>query len=244
VIVNESFARKYFLDGAALGRIISLPSGYKMGPMEIVGIVEDARFLDLNGPTRMGAYFPLARSSEEPTTLHLLIRTSGAPLALASPVQRQVHAFHPAMPVKFRSLAQEVEGVLTNERLLALLSSFFGAVALTLAAVGLYGVLSYTVRRRTAEIGVRVALGASRGNVLWLVMRQSLALVIAGLAIGCVAAAYLTAFVKALLFGVQPADPLTFAIAAGVLGAVALLAAWMPARRAASVDPVTALRYE
>ncbi|MEX2262772.1 MAG: ABC transporter permease [Bryobacteraceae bacterium] len=229
-IVNESFARKFFLNGEALGRIISLPPNYKVSPMEIVGIVADARYIDLRGPTRLAAYFPLAQSRERIGLVEVLARTPRPP--------------HPAMPVKFRSLAQEVEGVLTYERLLALLSTFFGGVALTLAAIGLYGILSYSVTRRTGEIGVRVALGASRASVLWLVMRQSLTLVIAGLAIGCAAAVYLTRFVKTLLFGVNPADPLTFAIAASVLGAVALLAAWLPARRAAAADPVRALRYE
>jgi putative ABC transport system permease protein len=195
-IVNESFARKYFPNGEALGRIISLPPNYKTGPMEIVGIVENARYIDLRGPTRLAAYFPLAQAREEPGVLEVLVRTSGPPLALASAVQQQIHSFHPAMPVRFRSLAQEVEAVLNYERLLALLSTFFGGVALTLAAIGLYGTLSYSVTRRTGEIGVRVALGASRGSVLWLVMRQSLMLVIAGLVIGCAAAVYLARFVE------------------------------------------------
>ncbi|MPY89719.1 MAG: FtsX-like permease family protein [Luteitalea sp.] len=243
-IVNESFVRKFFPKSEALGRIISLPPSYELGAMEIVGIVEDARYIDLRGPTRLAAYFPLAQSRERPSSVEVLVRTPGPPLALASAVREQVHSFHPAMPVKFRSLAQEVDGVLTYERLLALLTAFFGGVALTLAAIGLYGILSYAVTRRTAEIGVRVALGASRASVLWLVMRQSLMLVIVGLAIGCTAALYLTRLVKPLLFGVKPVDPLTFAIAAGVLGTVALLASWLPARRAAAVDPVRALRYE
>ncbi len=243
-IVNESFARKFFPNGDALGRIVSLPPNYKLGPMEIVGMVADARYIDLRGPTRLAAYLPLAQSRERLNSVEVLVRTPGLPLALASAIRQQVHAFHPAMPVKFRSLAQEVEGALTYERLLALLSAFFGGVALTLAAIGLYGTLSYSVTRRTVEIGVRVALGASRGSVLWLVMRQSLMLVIVGLAMGCFAALYLTRLVRTLLFGVKPADPLTFAIAAGVLGVVAVLASWFPARRAAAVDPMRALRYE
>lgn len=243
-IVNRSFARRFFRDGEALGRTISLPPAYKASPMEIVGIVEDARYRDLRGTTPLGAYFPIAQAPDRPSSLEVLVRTPGAPLALAPAVRQQVHSFHPAMPVRFRSLAQELDGILTQERLLALLSAFFGAVALALGAVGLYGIVSYSVTRRTGELGVRVALGASRASVLWLVMRQSLGLVSIGLAIGCAAVFRLTGFVQNLVFGVQPAGAATLATAAGVLSAVALLAAWLPARRAAGVDPVRALRYE
>jgi predicted permease len=243
-IVNMSFAKRFFPDGAALGRIVSLPAVYKASPMEIVGIVEDARYIDLRGPTRLAVYFPLSQAPDKPSLVEVLVRAPGSPLTLTSAVRREIHGLVPAMPVKFRSLAQEVAAVLTYERLLALLSSFFGGVALVLSAIGLYGILSYSVARRTSEIGVRIALGASRASVLWLVMRQSLVLVLTGLAIGCAAAAYLTRFVKALLFGVQATDPVTFVVAAGILGAVALVAVWLPARRAAAVDPMRALRYE
>jgi predicted permease len=242
-IVNEAFARKYFPDADALGRIISMPPEYKVGPMEIVGVVENARYQDLRGPTRLAVYFPIAQASG-PASLEVVLRTQGPPLAMAAAVRKQVHSFHPAMPVKFRSLTQEVEGVLTNERLLALLSAFFGVVALALGAIGLYGIVAYSVTQRTGEIGVRIALGASRANVLWLVMRQSLLLVSLGLAIGCAAVFALTGSVNNLVFGVQPAGVVTLATAGGVLSVVALLAAWLPARRAARVDPLRALRYE
>jgi len=243
-IVNEAFARKYFPNADALGRIISMPPEYKVGPMEIVAVVENARYHDLRGPTRLAVYFPIAQAPDRATSWEVLLRTQGPPLALASAVRQRVHSFHPAMPVKFRSLAQEVEGVLTNERLLALLSAFFGVVALALGAIGLYGIVAYSVTQRTGEIGVRIALGASRASVLWLVMRQSVLLVSLGLAIGCVAVFALTSSVSNLVFGVQPAGVLTLVTAGGVLSAVALLAAWLPARRAAGVDPLRALRYE
>ena len=243
-IVNEAFARKYFPNVDALGRIISMPPEYKVGPMEIVAVVENARYRDLRGPTRLAVYFPVTQAPDRGTSLEVLLRTQGPPLALASAVRQQVHSFHPAMPVKFRSLAQEVEGVLTNERLLALLSAFFGVVALALGAIGLYGIVAYSVTQRTGEIGVRIALGASRASVLWLVMRQSVLLVSLGLAIGCAAVFALTGSVNNLVFGVRPAGVVTLATAGGVLSVVALLAAWLPARRAAGVDPLVALRYE
>lgn len=242
-IVNEAYAKRFFPNGEAISRVVSLPAGYKVGPMEIVGIVENARYIDLRGPTRLAAYFPIEQAHEKQGTIEVLVRTEGAPLAMAGAVRALVHSFHPAVPVRFRTLAQEVEGVLTYERLLALLSGFFGAVALALAAIGLYGIVAYSVTRRTGEIGVRVALGASRRSVLWLMMRQSLVLVAGGLAIGCGAAMYLARFVQTMLFGVKPAGPFTFAMAAGVLGLVAVLAAWLPALAATRIDPMQALRY-
>jgi predicted permease len=243
-IVNEEFARTYFPDTDPLGRTIALPAGYKSGSMQIVGVVENARYRDLRGPTRLAAYFPATQAPDRPSSFEVLVRTQGPPLALAPAVRQQIHAFHAALPVRFRSLAQEVSGALTNERLLAILSAFFGVVALVLGAVGLYGTVAYSVTQRTSEIGVRVALGASRTSILWLVMRQSVLLVGLGVAIGCAAAVSLTSFIATLVFGVQPTSLATLATAASVLATVALLSAWLPARRAASADPLRALRYE
>jgi ABC-type antimicrobial peptide transport system permease subunit len=175
---------------------------------------------------------------------YILVRTSGRSEALATAVRRAVHTFHPAIPVTTRVLSDELDATLTYDRLLALLGAFFGVVALGLAAIGLYGILSYAVTRRTGEIGVRVALGASRASILWLVGRQSVTLVVVGMALGCVGALALSRYVESLLFGVKPADPATLGIAAVVLFVITMLAAWIPARRATAIDPVQALRYE
>jgi putative ABC transport system permease protein len=249
-IVNESFVRKFFQAGDALGRTLAMPSSYGGNPMQIVGIVEDARYGDLRGPMRLAAYFPLVQSAGylnviKQGSIDVMVRAQpGPPLALASPVRKELQALHATIPIKFRSLSQEVGNTLIYERLLALLSAFFGGVAATLVAIGLYGLVSYAVVRRTSEIGLRVALGASRTDVLWMIMRQSLWQVAVGLALGSAAALYLSGFVKTLLFGVQPTDPLTFVIAIAALGLIALLASWLPARRAAVIDPARTLKYE
>jgi ABC-type antimicrobial peptide transport system permease subunit len=174
----------------------------------------------------------------------MLVRAAGSPSAISLAVRRTVHSFNPAIPVTTRTLADEIDSTLTYERLLALLSAFFGAVALGLAAIGLYGILSYAVTRRTGEIGVRVALGASSRSVVWLVMKQSIALVLIGMAIGCAIALALARYVRSLLFGVKAADPVTIAVSSAGLIIVTALAAWIPARRATGIDPVRALRYE
>jgi putative ABC transport system permease protein len=249
-IVNESFAHKYFPAGEVLGRVIALPPSYGGGPTQIVGVVEDARYGDLRGPMSLAAYFPLAQSAQyltitRPRGMDVMVRArTGSPLALVSLVRQQVQTLHSAMPMKFRSLQQEVGGTLVYERLLAALSAFFAGVAVILAAIGLYGLVSYAVARRTSEIGLRVALGASRTEVLWMIMRQSLSQVAVGLVAGSVAALYLSRFVETLLFGVQPADPLAFVSAVTALGAIALLASWLPARRAARIDPANTLKHE
>ncbi len=244
-LVNERFARRFFPNGEAIGRFIALPPAYKLPRMEIVGVVADTSHRNLRSPLPYSAYFPMAQDpSEIRGALQLLVRTSGRPPAISAAVRRTVHSFHPAIPVTMRTLADEIDGTLTYERLLALLSAFFGVVALGLAAMGLYGILSYAVTRRTGEIGLRVALGASGRSVLWLIMKQSIALVLIGMAMGCAIALALARYVESLLFGMKPADPVTIAVASAGLVTVTALAAWIPARRATSVDPVQALRYE
>lgn len=160
-------------------------------------------------------------------------------------VRRQVTAIDSAVPVlDARTIQQQIDNDILQERLIAMLSSFFGSVALLLAGVGLYGVISYAVARRTREIGIRMALGAQRRSVLWLVIRDAALLVAAGAVIGIPAALAATRLVKAFLYGISPQDPLSIAAVTAVLVAVAALAGLLPARRATEVDSNTALRYE
>jgi ABC-type antimicrobial peptide transport system permease subunit len=159
--------------------------------------------------------------------------------------RREVASVDPNLPVfGVRTLVTQSEESLMTERLLATLSSFFGALALLLACVGLYGLMAYTVARRTAEIGIRLALGARRGHILWLVLREALWLALAGIAAGVPLALWAARYAKSALFGVSTADPLTIAVTVALLLGVAALAGYVPARRAIGVDPVVALRYE
>ena len=173
------------------------------------------------------------------------VRTLGSPLAVVGGIRQAVREVDGKVEVSgLRTMDELVDQQLLRERTLSQLASFFSLLALVLACLGLYGLLSYGVVRRTREIGVRMALGAQARDVLSLVIRQGMTLTVTGCAIGVVLAIALTRLVSSLLYGVTATDPLTFALTAGLLGAVTLLACWIPARRAAKVDPMVALRYE
>jgi ABC-type antimicrobial peptide transport system permease subunit len=164
--------------------------------------------------------------------------------ALTAAIRHEVREFGRDIPVETSTLIDAVNETLTQERLVAMLSSFFGLLALLLVSVGLYGVMSYTVTRRTAEIGIRMALGARRADVLWLVLRETLVLLLAGAALGLPAALGAGRLISSMLFGLTPADSVTIVAAVAFLLAVATLAGYLPARRASRIDPMTALRYE
>jgi len=242
-IVSESFARYYFGNRQAIGRRFGIDGPKSSREIEIVGTVHDIKPSDVwEKPPRL-IYRPAAQVPGYLTSIE--IRTSGDPAALAPELRRAVSEVAPALPVgEVTPLAAEVDASLRKERMLSEVTGLFGAVALLLAAIGLHGVVAYGVAQRTGEIGIRLALGASRPQVLWMVLKQALTWVIVGGGVGLVASVALGRLVTALLFGLDPLDPATIGTASGTLTAVAVAAAFWPARRAARLDPMTALRCE
>ena len=189
-------------------------------------------------------YGPL-QQSEVIINLSLLVRTKGEALGMADTMRRAIQSVDADMPVySVASLEERIAGQAGDTRSYAVLLGLFALLALLLSAVGIYGVMAYGVARRTHEMGIRMALGAQRGDLLRLVVRRGLALTVAGIGIGLAAAFALTRLMASLLFGVTPTDVMTFAVVALLLGSVALLACYLPARRAMRVDPMVALRYE
>jgi putative ABC transport system permease protein len=242
VLVNETLARQYY-HGHAVGRSLLLGVlGPKPVAYPIVGVVADTLELGLNTPVEPTLYFAgyIANNSGI-----ILIHTAGDPMAIAGALRREVAALDAQAPVsEFRTMDEIVDKSLAGRKFSVLLISMFGALALALAAVGLYGVVSYSVTQRNREMGLRMALGAQPGQVLRMVMGEAMRLAIVGAAVGAVAAAFAGRALASELYGVRASDPESFAGAALTLLAVALLGAWIPARRAMTVDPAVALRDE
>jgi predicted permease len=242
-VISETLARRFFPDGSPLGKHFGMDRPESVDQFEIIGVVKDSKYQSLAEPFQPNAYYI---HSQIPFPLNnLVIRYSGSPDAVIPQVRRAITEVNRALPIDgVISLSEHIGLSLAQERLVARLATFFGLLALLLACIGLYGVLSYSVARRTNEIGIRMALGARRGDVLWLVLRESLALVGSGVVIGLLASFAATKTVSTLLFGLKPNDPLTIAAATLLLLAVAALSAYLPARRASRVDPMAALREE
>jgi predicted permease len=240
-IVNQTFVRRFLEGRNPIGLRLggTTPSGNKV-EREIVGVVADAKYDDLRKPLEPTAYIPLQEGEA-----YFALRTSTKPEALIPEVRRIVGAVDDNLPLfDMRTQTQTIDRLLFNERLVAKLSSLFGALALILACVGLYGLLSYEVARRTREIGIRTALGAQRREIFRLVLFQGLILAMVGALVGIGAAIGVTRYLGSLLYGIRATDPATFVIIAFLLIAVALLACYIPSRRATRVDPLVALRYE
>jgi predicted permease len=238
-ILNQTIARHYFGDRSAIGK------RFEFGGQQytIIGVAKDAKYIDLRASNVPFVYFASLQSNSEIHSLEL--RTTASPLALASAVRDAIRNLDPHLKVReITTLQNRIDQHLAREILAADVAGFFSALTLVIIFVGIYGTLAYTVARRTNEIGIRMALGARRRDVLQLVIGQGLILTFAGLALGIVAALGLTRFLASLLYGVKPSDALTFvAVSLTVIG-VALLASYIPARRATQVDPMVALRNE
>ena len=243
-IVNETFAKRFFEGRNAIGMHFCSDDQYKPDrAYEIVGVVKDAHYFGLREALEPMIYFAVWRTLA--SSRSMCIRTSRDSSDLTAAIGREVSAIDPGIPVlSIKTMNQQIDNDILIDRLIATLSSFFGLLALLLAGVGLYGVISYGVTRRTREIGIRMALGAERSSVLWLVMRRAAAFLLIGGAVGVPAALWVTRLVKSLLYGISNQDPITVVIAMLVLAAVAALASFLPARRATKVDPMVALRYE
>ena len=243
-VINETLARRLWPGEDPIGK--RLKQGWpedKTPWREVVGVVADVKLNGVNRDTPLQTYLPLAQ--ESPPFVGLVVRTSGEPLQLAATVEGAIHSIDKDLPVfEVRSMDQLMSLAIGQQRLALVLLLGFAGLALLLAAIGIYGVVSYSVSQRTHELGVRLALGAQAGDVLRMILGQGLKLALIGIAIGLGTALALTRWMEALLFGVRPADPLTFTVIAVVLMLVAMLACWIPGLRAAKVDPMVTLRYE
>jgi predicted permease len=244
-IVNRRFAEHFFGNKSAIGRHI----GFGVGPetkldIEIVGVVENSLYEGPRQGIHRQVFVPHLQSSF-PGSVAFYVRTGLDSRTLFAAVRNEVKKLDATLPVyEMKTLENQLDETLSTERLIAALSVAFGAIATLLAAIGLYGVMAFVVARRTKEIGLRMALGAQQGNVVWLVMREVLLLLAVGLAVGIPAAWFLSRYVSSQLFGVTPANPWVAVAAVAVLVSVAAVAGLVPARRASTIDPISALRYE
>lgn len=246
-VVNETFANRYFKNQNPIGRTFTFDDETDKGaPLEIVGVVADMRSWNAREKADPAVYRPILQIQEQAAysvTLH--VRTLGDPNSFTGLIRQAISDIDDKIPIfGVTTLDEQVRGDVKEDRLIAQLVSFFGALALLLACIGLYGVMAHGVTRRTNEIGIRMALGARSGNIAWMILRETLYLVLAGLIIGVPAALVGARLIEAQLFDTNPTDPLTLTAAALVLTLVALLAGYLPARRASRVNPLNALRYE
>jgi predicted permease len=246
-MVNEAFVRHYMPNINPIGRKISFDDQNSNAEMEIVGVLKDAQFESADTKKVQETVFRalLQDQSQFALSVELETRTFGDPSAAVSAIRTSVSQVDSKIPVSgVQTLHDQVDATFKQQKLAARLVSFFGGLALLLACVGLYGVVAQTVARRTNEIGVRMALGAQRGNILWMVLRDTLTLLLFGLAVGIPAAFAASHFISSQLYGLRSTDVLSFSLGIAVLATVTVLAGYLPARRASKVDPIVTLHYE
>ena len=243
VVINEALANRHFPNGDAIGKSLVINMTDRDVPTEIIGIVGNSRFVNLQTEIRPTTYWPHPQLAYNSMTL--AVRTASAPLTFAPAVEHEILAIDPDQPVSdVRTMDQWIARTLSQARFSSMLMTIFAALALGLAAIGIYGVMSYAVSQRTSEIGIRLALGAERRDILRLIVANGASLAAAGLAIGVALALVLSRTITGLLYETTGTDPLTFVAVVVVLGLVALLACYLPARRASRITPTEALRYQ
>jgi predicted permease len=240
-VLNEAFAAALFPGQDAVGRTLTTDDRV----VTIIGVARNAKYRSLGEPQRNFIYVPFAQRYMGRTSLLVKTTTPGAVTSVASPIRRLVQEVDARLPVlRQQTMEEQTATSLFPQRVALYVSGGLGTVALLLALLGIYGVTAFSVSQRTREIGVRVALGAQRSHVLGLVLRQGVVLAVVGVVVGSLAAFGATRLIASLLYGVPPTDVVAFGAAAIALGVAAVVASWVPARRAAGVDPIVALRNE
>jgi len=241
-IINETAARDFFGDEDPVGRKVRLGGDNNV---EIVGVVRDSRYRRVREAAPRIAYFSFQQEQRPSGARTLYLRTAGDPINFIAVLRREIQALDKDLPLyNVKTFLDQKNESLSRERLIATLSGFFGVLALLLASIGLYGVTAYGVLRRTREIGIRMSLGAQRGIILRMVLKDCLGMVAAGVAVGLPLSLWLSKIVSSQLFGVAPGDVISIGGATLILTVVAALAGYLPALRASRVDPMVALRYE
>ncbi|OLE60404.1 MAG: hypothetical protein AUI36_12390 [Cyanobacteria bacterium 13_1_40CM_2_61_4] len=246
-LVNQTFARTYFPNENPIGKRFGFDST-KISEVEIIGVARDAKYARQRDETPATAYLTWQQELRSVGSLIFEVRTEGEPTSFITAIRQTVQDVDSNLPLKdVKTQIKQADETLAMERLFAKLLSLFGLLAQQLASIGLYGVMAYTVSQRTHEIGIRMALGANRSAVLRMILKQGMTLTLIGVVLGLSGAYVLTKYLESLttmLFGVQPTDPLTYGVTAALLTIVALLACFIPARRAMKVEPMVALRYQ